>query len=150
MENPITDADGSINDPSARDPREEGIRPVNPPEIELPKLEPQLQLPPINTPGAAPAAPGIPTNAWAIVSLVASIASFVFAFGIGGVIGVIAGLVARRQIRESHGREAGDGLALAGIIVGGVNIVLVCLGLLCLLGLFGAGMAGVLSDMSTR
>ena len=33
-------------------------------------------------------------------------------------VGLVLGIVARRQIRETH--EQGDGLALAGIIVGGI------------------------------
>jgi hypothetical protein len=38
--------------------------------------------------------------------------------GIGSVVAIVLGFVARSQIRESHGRLGGDGLALAGIILG--------------------------------
>jgi hypothetical protein len=51
-----------------------------------------------------------PTNSLAIVSLVLA---FVFAPA-----ALVTGIIARRQIRETH--EDGDGLALAGIIVGGI------------------------------
>jgi hypothetical protein len=51
-----------------------------------------------------------PTNVLAILSLVMA---FVFAPA-----GLILGIVARRQIRQTG--EDGDGLALAGIIVGGI------------------------------
>ncbi len=78
------------------------------------------------------------TNAWAIVSLVSSILSWVGLFGLGGIVGVIAGVVARNQIRENPATQTGNGLALAGIILGAVNIVLTCIGLLCIFGvLFG-------------
>jgi hypothetical protein len=71
------------------------------------------------------------TNAWAIVSLVSSILSWVGLFGLGGIVGVITGIIARNQIRESGGRQGGDGIAVAGIVLGGINIVLTCIGLLC-------------------
>jgi hypothetical protein len=41
------------------------------------------------------------------------------------VVAVILGFVARNQIRQSQGRQGGDGLALAGIILGFVGIALV-------------------------
>jgi len=53
---------------------------------------------------------GRPTNSLAILSLVLA---FVFAPA-----GLITGVIARRQIKQTH--EDGDGLALAGIIVGGI------------------------------
>jgi hypothetical protein len=53
---------------------------------------------------------GRPTNSLAILSLVLA---FVFAPA-----GLITGIIARRQIKQTH--EDGDGLALAGIIVGGI------------------------------
>ena len=60
-------------------------------------------------PGYAPQWPR-PTNTMAILALVMA---FVFAPA-----GLILGIVARRQIRQTG--EQGDGLALAGIIIGGI------------------------------
>jgi Domain of unknown function (DUF4190) len=57
-----------------------------------------------------PPAYGRPTNTMAILALVLA---FVFAPA-----GLILGIVARKQIRQTG--EDGDGLALAGIIVGGI------------------------------
>ena len=93
---------------------------------------------PTTPPAAAPnywAAPSQPaeTNAWAIVSLVASILSWVGLFGIGGIVGLIAGIVGRNQIRDSAGRQTGDGIAIAGIVLGGINVVLSCIAILCVL-----------------
>jgi hypothetical protein len=72
---------------------------------------PQAGYPP---PGyGAPGYPPVyvrPTNTMAILALVMA---FVFAPA-----GLILGIVARKQIRETG--EDGDGLALAGIIVGGI------------------------------
>jgi hypothetical protein len=65
--------------------------------------------------------PQPPTNGLAIASLVCSIVSV---FGIGSVLGIIFGCVARGQIRRSRGTQKGGGLALAGIIVGCATLVL--------------------------
>lgn len=72
--------------------------------------------PPYGPPGYPPPGYGYPpvyvrpTNTMAILALVMA---FVFAPA-----GLILGIVARRQIRQTG--EDGDGLALAGIIVGGI------------------------------
>ena len=55
------------------------------------------------------------TNGLSIASLVLGIVWFL---GIGSVLAVIFGFVARRQIRASGGRQTGEGMALAGIILG--------------------------------
>jgi hypothetical protein len=68
-----------------------------------------------------PAAPK--NNGFAIASLVCSIAGLCCC-GIGGVLGVIFGFVARGQIKRSSGAEQGSGLALAGIIIGFVCIAI--------------------------
>ena len=47
--------------------------------------------------------------------------------GIGSLVAVVLGFVARTQIRASQGRQGGDGLALAGIILGFVAIGFVVL-----------------------
>ncbi len=72
-----------------------------------------------------PAAPK--NNGLAIASLVCSILGL--CCGVGGVLGVIFGFVARGQIKRSGGAEQGSGLALAGIIVGFVVIALAARGL---------------------
>ena len=74
-----------------------------------------------------------PTNTLAILSLVMA---FVFS-----PVGLVLGIVARRQIRQTG--EQGDGLALAGIIVGGIGTALAVLGFLFFfLALAAAGSSG--------
>lgn len=110
--------------------------------------EPQPQLPPApSTPPPAYLPPPSPqsqatyltptqtTNVWAVVSLISSVLSWLGLFGIGGIVGIVAGIVARNEIAASRGAQSGDGLALAGIILGAVNVLLSCIGLLCLFGL---------------
>jgi hypothetical protein len=46
----------------------------------------------------------------------------VWVFGLGAILAVIFGFVARKQISESGGRQGGSGMALAGIILGFVGI----------------------------
>jgi hypothetical protein len=57
----------------------------------------------------------------AIASLVCSF--FPMFYGIGSVLAIIFGFVARGQIKRSGGRQQGSGLALAGIIVGIIGLL---------------------------
>ena len=70
--------------------------------------------------------PATETNGLAIASLVCSIVG-VAACGVTAIVGVVLGHVARKQIRESGGRQTGEGLALAGLIVGYLLISFVLL-----------------------
>jgi Domain of unknown function (DUF4190) len=55
------------------------------------------------------------TNGLAIASLVCGI---VGCFWITAIVAIVLGFIARNQIRESSGTQQGDGMALAGIILG--------------------------------
>jgi hypothetical protein len=65
------------------------------------------------------------TNGMAIASLVCSILGM-FTCGLTGIVGAILGHVARKQIAERG--EGGDGMALAGIIIGWIVFGLSALG----------------------
>jgi hypothetical protein len=69
------------------------------------------------------------TNGLSIASLVLGIVWFL---GIGSILAIIFGFVSRRQIRQSGGRQSGEGMALAGIILGFVGV----LGLILWIALF--------------
>jgi hypothetical protein len=60
----------------------------------------------------------------AIASLVCAIASFIFLPFIPAVAAITMGSVSRERIRKSDGELEGDGMALAGILVGVANVVL--------------------------
>lgn len=68
-----------------------------------------------------------PTDGMAVASLVTSIAGFLVCVGLPGVVGALLGHSARRRIRQTG--ADGDGMALAGIIIGwigfGLGIALV-------------------------
>jgi hypothetical protein len=82
------------------------------------------------------------TNVLAIVSLIASVASFIFLPVIGAIAGIITGHIALRQIKETG--EQGRALALWGTIVGYIHIGLGVLGALLFIFLFAiAGAAGI-------
>lgn len=78
----------------------------------------------VNVPPPSPYAGGYPqwngypsNNGFAIAALICGILG-------ASVLGVAFGFVARSQIRQSMGRQKGDGMALAGIILGFIWIVL--------------------------
>jgi hypothetical protein len=60
------------------------------------------------------------TNGFAIAALVLGI---LWLGGLGAVFALVFGLVALKQIKRSGGTQSGDGLALAGAILGGVGIL---------------------------
>jgi len=70
--------------------------------------------------GAAPYFAPQKTNGMAIASLVLGI---VGGCGIGSILALVFGYVARGQIDRSQGREGGRGLATAGIIIGYIGII---------------------------
>jgi hypothetical protein len=70
-------------------------------------------------PGGYPGAPA-KTNTMAIISLVCSCVGLFC--GIGSIVGIVLGIMARNQIKQSG--EGGDGLALAGIIVGAISLAI--------------------------
>jgi hypothetical protein len=76
--------------------------------------------------GTPALAPPAPTNGLAIASLIVSLAGL-FTCGLTSLVGAILGHVARKQIRERG--EAGDGLALGGIISGWIIFGLAAIGL---------------------
>jgi hypothetical protein len=66
------------------------------------------------------------TNGLAIASLICACAGL---FLIPAILGVVFGFVARTQIKRSNGLQKGDGLAIAGIIVGFGWLALLVLGI---------------------
>jgi hypothetical protein len=59
------------------------------------------------------------TNGYAIASLVLGI---VWLWWLGSVLALVFGHTARNQINASDGRQSGEGLAIAGIVLGWIGI----------------------------
>lgn len=108
--------------------------------LPAPQNPPAPRLPPPGAPHPDALVPQ--TNPWAIVSLASSILAWCGLFGIGGLIGIITGVIARNEILTSHGTQSGEGLAIVGIILGAMNVAFTCLFALCVSSLFGALFAG--------
>jgi len=70
-------------------------------------------------PGSGPPA-GQRTNSMAVASMVCGLCQIFFLF-VAGIPAIIFGHIARRQIRETG--EAGDGMALAGLIMGYIGVL---------------------------
>lgn len=78
------------------------------------------------------------TNTMALVSLISGIVSWVAMPFVAGIVAIVCGHMARKQIRASYGAEGGDGLAVTGLILGYINVVSSLAGiLLVVFGVFG-------------
>ena len=64
------------------------------------------------------------TNSWAIASFVLSL---VWLWWIGSLLGLVFGLIAKRQIERSGGTQGGAGLATAGIVLSVVGLAILAL-----------------------
>jgi Domain of unknown function (DUF4190) len=66
---------------------------------------------------------GVPkNNGLAIAAMVCSF--FFWIYGLGAILGIVFGFIARSQIRKSNGTQRGEGMALAGIIIGFAGIAI--------------------------
>lgn len=118
------------------------------------QYEPQPYSPPTGVESVVPSRTS-GTNGLAITSLVVGILSIPGLFlcsGVGvlfGIAALITGGIARRQIKNSGGTQGGSGIALAGMILGGVIGVIVGLALSVIVGLtlLGPEIGNVFSDI---
>ncbi len=70
------------------------------------------------------------TSSLAVVSLIFGILAYVFLPGVGALVAVVCGHSARSEIhRAPPGSIEGDGLALAGLILGWIQLALVLIGI---------------------
>ncbi|MPM45734.1 hypothetical protein SDC9_92425 [bioreactor metagenome] len=84
----------------------------------------------------------------AIASLISGLVGWTFIPVLGAIVAVILGHLAKKEIRDSGGRLSGDGMALAGLILGYVQIGLLVLGTICVLAFAFAVAAGITSNVS--
>lgn len=98
----------------------------------------------------APVTTGGDTNGKAIASLVFGI---LWMFGLGSILAVVLGHMAKREIDRSGGRQGGRGIAVAGLILGWLGVAGIIGFILLTAGLFAATDAaideGLRSDMES-
>ena len=80
-----------------------------------------------------------PTNNMAVVSIAAGLASWMGFVVIGAIVAIVAGHMARAQIRQTG--EDGDGLAIAGLVLGYAHLVTSCIGTVVVVLMFGGFLA---------
>ena len=77
------------------------------------------------------------TSSLAVVSLVAGILGWTLLPFLGSVAAVVTGHMARSEIRRAPERVEGDGLAIAGLVLGWVSVALWVIGILAFILFFG-------------
>lgn len=87
------------------------------------------------------------TSGLAITSLVCGILGWTLLPLVGSLVAILTGHMARGEIRRSGGQLDGDGLAVAGLVLGWISIGLMVLALLVVVFFFGGlavllGLAG--------
>lgn len=119
---PEPDKNPWLGEPTAPPGGAPGYQPYGqPPPAQQPYTQQPYGQPPYTPYGAGPYAQPRGTNALAIASLVASL---VWVCGIGSIAAIIMGHIARSQAKRTG--EQGEGMALAGLILGylGIGIVI--------------------------
>jgi hypothetical protein len=96
-------------------------------------------------PGGYPAATG--TNTMAVISLASGIGSWFVLPLIGGVVAVVTGYIAKKEIRQTG--EQGDGLATIGMVLGYLHLAVVALLLIFLVLLFAGVFAAIAAGVAT-
>jgi hypothetical protein len=111
---------------------------MDPQNLPPPAPAPATEPAPAPAPApAAPANPGRPTSNLAIFSLVSGLLGWTLLPWLGSLAAVVLGHMARAEIRRSGGTLDGDGLAIAGLVLGWVMIAFSILAVLAVVLFFG-------------
>jgi uncharacterized Zn finger protein (UPF0148 family) len=92
--------------------------------------EPSVVPAPLDPPPAVERAAVVQTSGMAIASLVMGIAGWTLFPFLGSILAVVFGYAARREIRSQPEQLTGDGLAIAGLVLGWLMIGLSVVGLI--------------------
>ncbi len=92
--------------------------------------------------------PATRTSTMAVVSLIAGIVGLTLLPLIGSIAAVVTGYMARKEIRASAGAITGDGMAMAGLIMGWIGVVLSVVGLCIACLLLVALPAGIIGNVN--
>jgi hypothetical protein len=118
-------------------------------DADLQELElavPAPPAPPIYPEPARPTGLAVPTSGLAIASLVLAVGGLTILPLVGSIVAIILGYMARNDIRRRPGEVSGDGIAMAGIVLGWIAVGLSVLGLLLFGGLAVCGVCGAIGS----
>lgn len=87
------------------------------------------------------------TSALAIVSLVFGILAWIALPLIGGVVAIVTGHMARSEIRAARGDLQGDGMAVAGLVLGYLNLLMAVFTVMLVF--FGFGLVAFLASVTS-
>ena len=111
------------------------------PDIELlPPPPPAYPAPARTTTGATP------TSGLAIASLALAVGGLTILPLLGSIVAIILGYMARKEIRLHPGELSGNGIAIAGIVLGWIAVAISVLGLLVVGGLGICGICGAMGS----
>jgi hypothetical protein len=71
----------------------------------------------------------VSTSTTAVISLISGILAWIGVFGLGGILAVIFGHIAKGEIRKSNGAIGGNGMATVGLVLGYANIAITLMGI---------------------
>jgi hypothetical protein len=125
-------------------PEQTAIEPPAEPAVE--EVQAAVQAPASRPAPAAPAGPTPATSGLAIASLLLGIGGLTILPLLGSIFAIIFGYMARREIRQRSHELQGDGMALAGIIMGWIAVGLAVVGLLLGVGLGVCGLCATLGS----
>ncbi|MCP4141953.1 MAG: DUF4190 domain-containing protein [Chloroflexi bacterium] len=90
--------------------------------------------------------PSAPTNTMALTSMIAGIVGWTVAPLLGSLVAIITGHMAKKELKERMGRESGDGMATAGLVMGYLQIIPSVLCICVILVMLAMGMSVPILD----
>jgi hypothetical protein len=128
----VSSGDTLDADPSEEAPDEPPKKEASPAD-EASVMPPPPPIPPSPPPVVARST-AMQTSGMAIASLVMGIAGWTLLPLLGSILAIVFGYAARREIRQRPNQLTGDGMAVAGLVLGwlmvGISVVGLCLGAL--------------------
>ena len=125
--------------------------------VDIPPVEEwEAAVPPVPAPAPSPPSPpsvpmtqSIPSSGLAIASLVLGICGLTILPLLASILAIIFGYMARRDIRQRPDEVSGEGMAMAGIVMGWIAVGLAVAGLLLFGGITACGICSAFGSAGT-
>jgi hypothetical protein len=85
--------------------------------------------------------PAKPNSNMALASLILGILGWTFMPGLASIAAIITGHLAQKEIKESNGQLGGDGMAIAGLVMGYASVAIFVCVCLAIAGMMAMGIA---------